>query len=183
MTKVVSHPTCSGTRDSPHQGFDLVQDSGKALVGMAQHILDPSCSPADEVGSEQGELLLKLHTKGGAHQMAFQGEYPFLFFDARLDGLITNDKFCFTRWGTLRLSWSRRPLRLRSAEPRQCDTLLEGNTHPGGTDEAGVDNSQADSGADRRSASLGPGLPVSSGMGTSGGARDLVSRDPAGGTP
>jgi hypothetical protein len=30
-----------------------------------------------------------------------------------LNGMITNDKFCCTRWGTLLLSWWRRPLRLR----------------------------------------------------------------------
>jgi hypothetical protein len=27
--------------------------------------------------------------------------------------MITNDKFCLTRWSTLHLSWSRRPVRLR----------------------------------------------------------------------
>jgi hypothetical protein len=30
-----------------------------------------------------------------------------------LNGMITNDKFCCTRWGELQLSWWRRPLRLR----------------------------------------------------------------------
>jgi hypothetical protein len=30
-----------------------------------------------------------------------------------LNGMITNDKFCLTRWGELQLSWWRRPLRLR----------------------------------------------------------------------
>ena len=30
------------------------------------------------------------------------------------DGIITNDKFCMTRYGKLQLSWWRRPLRLRS---------------------------------------------------------------------
>jgi hypothetical protein len=29
------------------------------------------------------------------------------------NGLITNDKFCLTRYGKLQLSWWRRPLRLR----------------------------------------------------------------------
>jgi hypothetical protein len=31
-----------------------------------------------------------------------------------LDGLIASDKFCWTRYGRLRLAWWRRPLRLRS---------------------------------------------------------------------
>src|SRR5262245_25468361 len=31
-----------------------------------------------------------------------------------LNGMITNDKFCCTRWSELQLSWWRRPLRLRS---------------------------------------------------------------------
>ncbi len=30
-----------------------------------------------------------------------------------LNGMITNDKFCCTRWGILPLSWWRRPKRLR----------------------------------------------------------------------
>ena len=82
----------------------------------------------------------------------------------------------------LRLSWWRRPLRLRSAEPARCGILLEGNAHPAGSDEAGMDHSQASGGTGRRSASLGPGLPVPSEMGTSGKARDLVHSDPTGGT-
>jgi hypothetical protein len=32
-----------------------------------------------------------------------------------INGMITNDKFCLTRWGALELSWWRRPLRLRNA--------------------------------------------------------------------
>lgn len=31
----------------------------------------------------------------------------------RFDGMISNDKFCCTRWGVLQLSWWRRPNRLR----------------------------------------------------------------------
>jgi hypothetical protein len=34
--------------------------------------------------------------------------------DGVLDGLIASDKFCWTRYGRLRLAWWRRPLRLRS---------------------------------------------------------------------
>ena len=41
--------------------------------------------------------------------------------EADLNGMITNDKFCCTRWCQLRLSWWRRPLRLR--EESSHDTL------------------------------------------------------------
>jgi hypothetical protein len=34
-------------------------------------------------------------------------------FQPLLDGMISNDKFCCTRWGVLQLSWWRRPHRLR----------------------------------------------------------------------
>jgi hypothetical protein len=33
--------------------------------------------------------------------------------DGVFDGLIASDKFCWTRYGRLRLAWWRRPLRLR----------------------------------------------------------------------
>lgn len=39
----------------------------------------------------------------------------FLIGEKRFNGMITNDKFCCTRWGALQLSWWRRPLRLRRA--------------------------------------------------------------------
>jgi len=34
-------------------------------------------------------------------------------FQPLLNGMISNDKFCCTRWGVLQLSWWRRPNRLR----------------------------------------------------------------------
>jgi hypothetical protein len=40
-------------------------------------------------------------------------EKALVIFDIVLNGMITNDKFCCTRWGQLPLSWWRRPLRLR----------------------------------------------------------------------
>lgn len=39
----------------------------------------------------------------------------FLVGEEGFNGMITNDKFCLTRWGALELSWWRRPLRLRNA--------------------------------------------------------------------
>ncbi len=38
----------------------------------------------------------------------------FLVGEEGFNGMITNDKFCCTRWTDLQLSWWRRPLRLRS---------------------------------------------------------------------
>jgi hypothetical protein len=99
------------------------------------------------------------------------------------DGLITNDKFCFSRWGRLRLSWWRRPLRLRSAEPQRCGTLLEGNSHPGGDNEAGMDSSQTDGSASGRPAPLGLGLPVPSEMDADDEARNAANPSSPGGTP
>ena len=37
----------------------------------------------------------------------------FLVGEEGFNGMITNDKFCMTRQGRLRLSWWRRPIRLR----------------------------------------------------------------------
>ena len=98
------------------------------------------------------------------------------------DGLITNDKFCFSRWDTLRLSWWRRPMRLRGAESQRCDTLLDEDIHPGGTHEAGVADSQGSSAVCRRSAPLGPGLPVPSEMGNDDEAGDPACPNSTGGT-
>jgi hypothetical protein len=48
-----------------------------------------------------------------AHFIVGHTEFGFPFFKALLNGLITNDKFCCTRWATLHLSWWRRPRQLR----------------------------------------------------------------------
>jgi hypothetical protein len=41
-------------------------------------------------------------------------ESVYAFAYAKLDSIITNDKFCMTRYGKLKLSGRRRPLRLHS---------------------------------------------------------------------
>jgi len=81
-----------------------------------------------------------------------------------LDGLITNDKFCFTRHCQLKLNWWRRPLRLRHS------ALLNNSlVHSGGNCEAAataVEHSTPDSRAHRRRTSPRSGLPTPSAMGT-----------------
>ena len=42
-----------------------------------------------------------------------QKQVLFAKAEEMFNGMITNDKFCLTRWGQLHLSWWRRPLRLR----------------------------------------------------------------------
>jgi hypothetical protein len=52
---------------------------------------------------------------GGGRLKAGQQQPLFAKPEEVLNGMITNDKFCLTRWGALELSWWRRPLRLRNA--------------------------------------------------------------------
>jgi hypothetical protein len=84
---------------------------------------------------------------------------------ARGDGLITNDKFCISRFGKLKLQHWRRPLRLRSS------TLLEteqtGGSHGSETQDYWnrcMDNPPTNDPAERRAAAMGPGLSVPSAM-------------------
>jgi hypothetical protein len=48
------------------------------------------------------------------HFVVVHPECRFALFKALFNGLITNDKFCCTRWGILHLSWWRRPRCMRS---------------------------------------------------------------------
>jgi hypothetical protein len=50
--------------------------------------------------------------RGDVHKV-LQAPILFGIAEVKLNGMITNDKFCCTRWRQLRLSWWRRPLRLR----------------------------------------------------------------------
>jgi hypothetical protein len=50
---------------------------------------------------------------GTPHTIVVDAQLPFAVLIKRFDGMISNDKFCCTRWGALQLSWWRRPNRLR----------------------------------------------------------------------
>jgi len=67
--------------------------------------------PGEGQGQERHQLLDALPVdKVGL----FEVEAPrFQREKQHFNGIITNDKFCLTRWTQLDLSWSRRPLRLR----------------------------------------------------------------------
>jgi hypothetical protein len=47
------------------------------------------------------------------HAILVEAQRPLAVLITRFDGMISNDKFCCTRWGVLQLSWWRRPNRLR----------------------------------------------------------------------
>jgi hypothetical protein len=80
-----------------------------------------------------------------------------------LNGLITNDKFCFTREVRLKLTWWRRALKQRSAASFSVTTL----TGYGGSDEPSLDETSSSAGAVGRITPLGSGLSV---------VNDLVDR-------
>jgi len=50
---------------------------------------------------------------GAPHAILVEAQVPLTVLIKRFDGMISNDKFCCTRWGALQLSWWRRPNRLR----------------------------------------------------------------------
>src|SRR5574342_149052 len=56
---------------------------------------------------------MKISSCGGACLTVEEPGELFAVAEEQLNGMITNDKFCCTRWGQLQLSWWRRPLRLR----------------------------------------------------------------------
>ena len=98
------------------------------------------------------------------------------------DGLYTNDYFCFTRWRTLGLKQPARPLGAERASSQQRITLSEKQAHPGGTDEASVDDSPANDDTQRRPTTLGPGISVPAELGRAGETSELVDPPhPAGG--
>jgi hypothetical protein len=80
------------------------------------------------------------------------------------DGLITNDKFCFSRTGKLKLNWWRRPLRLRHRSVEIHSTLLKDEKLSGGTNDTRVDDTQTNSATERRGPAVGPGLSKPSEM-------------------
>jgi hypothetical protein len=82
----------------------------------------------------------------------------------RLNGLITNDKFCLTRRGRLALSWWRRPLRLRD-RPVAVAYLHEDPVHRGGAYAAVMARAPTTAGEPGRGAAVGSGLPAPAALG------------------
>jgi len=81
----------------------------------------------------------------------------------RLNGLITNDKFCLIRTGRLALSWWRRPLRLR--DPATATYLHEVSVPRGGAYEAVMACASIPTGEPGWSAAVGSSLPAPAALG------------------
>jgi hypothetical protein len=60
-----------------------------------------------------------------------------------LDGTITNDKFCMTRLGRLRLTWWRRPLQSRPTSTAVSGYPPDETSRRGGSHETSVEHPQA----------------------------------------
>lgn len=74
------------------------------------------------------------------------------------NGLITNDKFCLTRTGQLRLSHWRRPLRLRATTCVQKVYSDSEKSESGGNHETPVEDFTRKTGISERTAPLGSSL-------------------------
>ena len=84
------------------------------------------------------------------------------------NGLITNDKFCMSRAVRLKLTWSRRPLRLRRPSTGESTYPLNENNRCGGADETPMANSSKSAAETGRATPMGPSLPTPSAMGSDG---------------
>jgi hypothetical protein len=83
-----------------------------------------------------------------------------------LNGLITNDKFCFVRTSQVQLRWAHRPRRdSPQAMTVEQGYLPETQRLAGGTYEAPVANPPSLSDSHRRSTALGPSLSTPAAVG------------------
>ena len=67
-----------------------------------------------DIHRAQTGIKVEVQLSFGAGLAIAQASKLFGIAEEKLNGMITNDKFCCTRWSQLQLSWWRRPLRLRS---------------------------------------------------------------------
>src|SRR4051794_38986055 len=113
---------------------------------------------------QHGEGDVPVPAVPGADFVIGQADFLLGDFEAFLNGLIANDKFCWTRTLQLHLSWSRARNKLKWPTPRH----LSAEVSPHGAEHAAEAHlaRPADRRADGdRPAALGPGLPASPAMG------------------
>ncbi len=151
-----------------------------ARANLAQGGFDP-CLPChaapDADQHQQGKGDQREHPRPCgqvSNARVRKSQHSFRIAETFLDGLITNDKFCFTRHRQLHLNWWRRPLRLR-----QSPLLNISLAHSGESHDTAVEHPAAGRGAQRRSAPPRSSLSTPSAMGAG-----TIHRTPdAGGEP
>ena len=79
-----------------------------ALVGLGPQFLG-----ASQIERRQRGIEMKIEGRLGSRLTVREAGELFAVAEEKLNGMITNDKFCCTRWDILPLSWWRRPKRLR----------------------------------------------------------------------
>ena len=119
-----------------------------------------------DLGQDQGASQLHLDHRVFRAAEMMQVQMVFEQAKGQFNGTITNDKFCMSRTGHLRLSWWRLPLRAREKVTQAVEYPSEGNnverclqeeTH----EETAMEGSALHSDMRRRSISMGSELPVS----------------------
>jgi hypothetical protein len=96
------------------------------------------------------------------------------------NGLITNDKFCMTRTGQLRLNHWRRPLRLRASDTGQKVYSASEESDCGGSHETPVENSSGSARIPEWTEPMGSSLSLSAG--DSSKCRNKANDQPGGAT-
>src|SRR5262249_47200784 len=116
-------------------------------------------------GNRNTRIFEALKPKHGPHPL----------FDSTvvlLNGLITNDKFCFVRTSQITLRWAHRPRRDSPQAAVAAKGYLPETPHSrGGAYEAPVANPPSLSGSRRRSPTLGPGVSTPAGVDTAVGSQ------------
>ena len=125
---------------------------------MNWHRIDQSLD-AGEDGDEGEAPSGDIEASGAVAREAVPMREP---AKAAFDGLITNDKFCLTRAGRLRLSWPR--ARVRSLAPAYSsgEVIHRGGEHAAAAHLARPAHRRSDG---DRPAALGSGLPAPPAMG------------------
>ena len=141
-----------------------------------EHLSKPSASerlPAGERTAQGQECQMNGRLPFVAHREAAVAVEP---RQRPLDGLITNDTFCFVRFAILPLSWWRRPLRMRTLSLQS-----RGAIHAGGTDETRLEHPSPLHSKARQPDPLGSGVSAPPALDDPTSGSSNTSRSPTGG--
>ena len=174
-----------GTRQDDHRGGPRSHYRRLTAHPRKRRLISSSCeAPGEEL--DRGEVDHGGSRDEGCLEIFGQSVVAAEPSERPLNGLITNDKFCLTRTGRLRLSWPRARVGLRVPASLQPPG---GVTHQGGEHAAAATHlarpAQWRAGGNRPAA-LGSGLPASPAVGGHGPAcvgRGAGAPDPAGDIP